>query len=741
MPDNSASPTAGLDKTEKPKSDKDLVEEIIEQRKASLRYYNSNYYQEFSEIYRNLHARTKAFKVANRDGDMVEDTSGRTNVCVPDHFIMQQRATARLTRNPPNLRVRGGPDTDEAQFNRDKVSAKLMYNWDRAESQRSFKKVVASANAFGIGVGKVYYDEVPIVRVLRKLTKTLQPQDFQNLANAKNPRIAAAVQQFGPRLRDSTPLGPDDYSQMIAAFGNDVALKQSAIKYKGPVLDHVFFGDFFPEPGFKSLASSGFCIENSNRDAEWLEYWHAQTTIDPETGEESPVFPDIEAMQKVLDSSETRTYLDEEENSLRRNMREEIELADPITAGKPIKAPKKRFMVDERHAIVNGHLCVDFVGQESTYLGRLWYPWDTYGKYTFCEMILIPDLLEGIGMSTLRVTRWLMQLRNARQNQTTDFINNKLLPVVLQRRGTDETAYDLVRTNWMRVCQVDNPSDFVPFQDPQFPQEAWNDQAQYQQEMQQVDPTTTSYAPGTDDVALAGKFATTAKLQDKAADSVTADKLDNIGMFIRDVVELQLTMDQQAMDEAQSVPKSYFERIDAVSIRENGNAKEIKVDPMDMQEAYEVLPEQGSTLAADDEFKVAALQQTLVLAERHPDIVNLRYICTKLIQATPGVNAEEAILPPPPPQPPVPPVKMNISVQIKWEDLAPDVQAALLQHEGLPTDVTHVLGAAKMIGKASEAADSAANLESPVDYGLPNGQNGAAPKGPTRGKSKLPSKQ
>ena len=51
---------------------------------------------------------------------------------------------------------------------------------------------------------------------------------------------------------------------------------------------------------------------------------------------------------------------------------------------------------------------IDFVAEESVYLGRLWYPWETYGRYTFSEMILIPDLLEGIGMSTLRVTRFLM---------------------------------------------------------------------------------------------------------------------------------------------------------------------------------------------------------------------------------------------------------------------------------------------------------------------------------------------
>jgi hypothetical protein len=275
-------------------------------------------------------------------------------------------------------------------------------------------------------------------------------------------------------------------------------------------------------------------------------------------------------------------------------------------------------------------------------------------------------------------------------------------------------------------------------QDPVFPVEAWNDQAALQQQMQAADPTTVDFAPGTGDVASAGKFATTARLQAKSADSVTADTLDNIGMFIRDVVELELWMDQQAMDEDQQVPLEYFQRINAPSIQDQVNqgttteaisirtkgaqAREITVNPMDIQEDYEILPEQGSTLASDDEFRVQGLQQFFAIAERHPDVVNLRAVVKKLAEATPGINAEDIILPPPPPQPPVPPVKMNISVSVKWEELPPDVQASILSHEGLPTDLTHAKGIGKMIQHASDAADAAANLEAPVDHSTP--QNG-----------------
>jgi len=711
-----------------------IVSDTIEQRKASLRYFNDNYYSEFAEIYRNLNGRTKPLKKYDaKSGEWVDDTD-RTNVCVPDHFVMQRRGTARLTRNPPNLRVRGGPDTPQGQINRDKVSAKLMFNWDRSEAQKAFKQVVSISYGLGWGVGKVYYDEVPTIRRLRRLSTTLQPGDFDNLANSNDPKIAALVTHFGDRLKDPTPFDENELSQIVAAMGNEASLNVPNFRYKGPVLDGVFVGDLFPEPGFRSLNESAYVVENSMRDKEWLKYWLKQKSINPVTGEEKPVF-DVDACDKVMEKAGNRTYIDTQEMTLRRHLRDAIDIADPITAGKPVRAPKKRFMIDERHAIVDGHLCTDFVGEESEYLGRLWYPWDTYGRYQYCEMVMIPDWLGGIGMSTLRVTRFLLMLRNQRFNQTTDFINNKLLPLLKMRGGADQTAYDLVRTGWARQILVDNMADMEFQQDPLFPAEAWQDQVQIQQQMQQADPSTIDFAPGTSDVATPGKFATTARLAAKSADNVTADTLENIGMFVRDVVELELWMEQQAMNEDAKVPREYFQRINAPSIREDFNrtdavsirtqgaqARVINVSPMDIQEDYEILPEEGSTLSADDEFRVAGLQQLFAIGERHPDIVNLRAVVTKLAEATPGVSPEDIILPPPPPQPPVPPVKMNISVSVKWEELPADVQASILQHEGLPTELTHAKGIGKMIEHASDAADAAANLEAPVDHNTP--QNG-----------------
>ena len=610
---------------------------------------------------------------------------------------------------------------------RDKTAAKLMFNWDRSEAQRAFKKIVNIGYGLGWSMGKVLYDEVPIIRRLRKLTTQLAPKDFQDLAKGNDPQISQLVKNFGPRLQDPKPFEPGEMSQIVAALGDQTQLNKTAMKYKGPVLDYIFNGDVFGEPGFRSVNESAWWIENSMRDEEWLTYWSNQTSIDPRTGETKKVFNDKKAMDKVLAIGGNRTYIDTQEMTLRRHMRDAIEIADPITAGKPIKAPKKKFMVDERHTIVDGHLCVDFVGEESVYLGRLWYPWETYGKYQYAEMVMIPDWLGGIGNSTLVVTRFLQQLRNQRLNQTTDFINNKLLPLLKHRDGGDYTQYDIVRTGFARVLEVQNMADWEFQADPTFPAEAWQDQAGLQQQMQASDPSTVDFAPGTADVSQVGKFATTARLADKQADNVTADTLDNVNMFVRDVIELQLSMDQQAMNDPVDVPKEYFERIDAVSLKNAGaNARVIKVDWPDLQEVYEVLPEAGSTLAADDEFRVRGLQQFFLIGEKHPDIVDLRNVAKKMAEATPGINAEDVIKPEPP-APPPPAPKMTINLSIKWETLPADVQAAFLQKEGLPTELTHVEGIGDVIKHASDTSDAAANLEAPVDRSQPQGKMNAKP--------------
>src|ERR1700743_2504176 len=111
----------------------DNASEIIEQRRASVRYFTNNFYEEWAGVSRTTKGRTLPRIRGNREGKEVEDKS-RTNVCLPDHFVMMRHGVARLTRNPPNLRLRGA-NQEAAQ----KAALMLMYQWDRSHSQKQFR--------------------------------------------------------------------------------------------------------------------------------------------------------------------------------------------------------------------------------------------------------------------------------------------------------------------------------------------------------------------------------------------------------------------------------------------------------------------------------------------------------------------------------------------------------------------------------------------------------------------------
>src|SRR5690242_3929723 len=696
----------------------DDASEILEQRHASERYFMNNYYSEWTEVYRNLECRVEPITKKNDQGEDEEDTS-RSNVALPDTATMVRRGTARLTRNSPNLRLRGAN-----QDNADKAAVQLMYQWDRSESQKSFRKVVRCGKAFGWAVGKSYYDKVEVTRKFKRVTERLTRPELMLLRGAGAKDIRQANKDLGPRLSEA------EISQAISEYGDRVTVPTAVTKYNGPMLDYVFIGDFFPEPGFHSIAESAYLIENSIRDEQWLEYWTKQTSEDPDTGEEAPVI-DPKKAQELMDMAGERYYLDQKAISLRRMMREAVSIADPLSAGKPIRPPKKRFMVDERHSIVNGRLLIEYVGEENVYLGRQWYPWDTYGKPVYTEMILIPDVFEGIGDSTPRLGRFLQQLRNGRMNQTTDFINNKLLPLLKTLKNTNLAEYDVVRTGFARLLRLKNLNEVEFLQDPQFPVEAFQDQAQFVRELQQIEPAMTDFAPGTDTIPQAGKLATSLVMQKQAADVVLADELNNLGQFVRDTMEVWIAFNQQAMEDALEIPADQLrpgvfeeDRIEALSIRTAGaQARMIRIDPMDIQEEFEILPEEGSTLADDDTYRVQKAVQAFQMAATNPDVFNKRAFAPPLLSVlAPNVPEDQAINPP---TPPAPPVKIGFNVTAKFEELAPDVQTAILQGVGLPTQGQEVLQGVKHVSKAIQdvgaAANAAAELEQPSHPTQPAG--------------------
>jgi len=166
------------------------------------------------------------------------------------------------------------------------------------------------------------------------------------------------------------------------------------------------------------------------------------------------------------------------------------------------------------------------------------------------------------------------------------------------------------------------------------------------------------------------------------------------------------------MNEPMTIQRGETDRIDALSLFSNGEARSIVVDPMEIQEDLELIPEAGSTLAADDEFKRNTLLQAFSLAAANPDVFNKRAFAGPLASTIPGMKQADALSDPNPP-PPQPEVRFNVSVAVKWTELPADVRVALLSTGGLPTAGTSAQAVLDLTGKVNEAAAHAAELEAP----------------------------
>lgn len=713
-----------------------IVADVVAQRRASLLYFNQNFYQEWADTYQSMKARVTPVMVKLPNGTEEEDTT-RTNICLPDHHVMVRRGTARLTRNRPSLRVTGGSD----QGKRDAVSAMLAQYWDKSRAQVPFRSVVKCCKAMGWGIAKNYWNEVTVTRKFRRRTESLKQHEILSLRGAPDDEVDDAE-------RSNAPVEQTDMAALMAEHGDQVVLPTEVVKYSGPTMDYVFVGDIFVEPGFHSINQSAYVDEYSLRDENWVKYWAEQTTTDPETDEEIPVLDPY--WVKKLEEIPPEHFLDSKEMDLRRMMREQIDITDPRTGTTPPNIPIKRWAIDERHSVQNGLMRIDYVAHGSIPLGRQWYPFDTYGRYLYTELILIPDIIEGIGDSPARITKFLMQLRNTRKNQQTDFINNKLMPLIKMMTPEDLTDQDITRTAFGRLLKVRDMSTLQPFQDPPFPAECFQDQAELVREMQQVAPETADFTSGTPTVPNPGQLATTARLQQQAADSVLADELEQINIFIRDTTEIWLCMAQQVMDKPLKIDSKHMVHATSMTGIPGEQAREITIDPLDIQEEFEIMPEAGSTLSDDDDFKTNAIKQGFMLAAANPDVLNKRAFAQKLIATIPGISIEEGMAPPPgpPPPPPGPQIHINLGITAKYEDLPSDVQTAILQMGGLPTAGTEARSpvqaaqhAAKAIGAVRDAANAATELDEPAEPGRagspPNG-NGQprVPVGSAQGNGK-----
>lgn len=707
-PQNPQTPEAG--KKRRSKRTPENVADILDRRNESRRFMQVNYWDQWEDVFRASKCRTKPIMVTDKSGNQVEDKT-RTNVAMPELSLIIRRKTARLTANPPqiNYTVPDGGNTDLAE----KLTAWSYMQFDRSGEAFEHRKLVQSAQTFGWGVAKLYWDTVEQNKQFFRPVDSLTRRDLRSLDATNNNESGG-----------DEPLSDDEKSQAIAKYGNTTQVPQKISSFEGPVSKAIFIGDFFMEPGAASLNLSGWCVENYWESDVWLKKMGQKTYIDPDDGSEQPIF-DPKAMQELADMPSWQPIYQQQPFDLRSRLRTNaLGQTLPLWPTKLLKG--KRYDILECHTKdKDGKFWIEWIGNEKVYLGKMPYPWDLYGKYCYTELVPMFDLLSAYGDATPLLLRHQWLLHNAIVGSRRDLVANILRPLMKAKTGTDVPDEQVDRA-LMRVIFMRDPSAIEPMMEsPQIGtaiSAANEEEAQNLRMMALAEPNLTNVETGTDTNPQAGKTATTAVLAAKSADALTQFEIDSLNWYLKESGEKKLAMLQQTEPEQDGqggykpydISGKYTEKVEGLTQR-YGKASVAKLDFMELQQEIQVEPSAMSMLSVDDDIRRNAALQLVEMAGQMPNIVDPYYAAHFFASTIRGIDADKAVPPPKPPSPPPPKMTMTFAAKV---DPPAEVQASLWQMvTGKPMSPDgqqhlQIEDTLKGIVKASQASDHADNLMS-----------------------------
>lgn len=698
---------------------KTQVSDIIDRRNESRRYYQTNYWDEWEMVYRAAKCRTQPIMTKDRAGNDVEDEA-RTNVCMPEMSLIRRRKTARLTANPPqiNYTTPNGPDDPVA----DKLTAQAYQEYDRSGEAIEHRRVVDSGNLFGRGISKLSYDTIEVMRKVRRAITDadgkpkMDRQQLMEFQGKTQDEIDKSVAVYGSQLDD------DLIKQLLLDAGkNEISGIQAVQRYQGPIVRNVFLGDFYDEPGCRTLNESGWIVENYWETDVWLQKMLRQKFIDPETGQERPVF-DLKSVIELVDTpAPSIQNTNQQPFDLRTRLRTAA-MGQTIPNYPTRLVPGKRFDILESHQRDEyGTMWKSWVGNEKILLGKMPYNWDLYGKYQYTEFVPMPDMLNTVGDSSPRLLRWLHLLHNATVGARKDLVGQLLRPLILQRFGED-VPDEAIQRALFKILQVKDLNSFKPFVEPGHVASAIGaaneEEAQILRMLAMAEPSLTITDSGSESNPMAGKTATTAVLAAKSADALTQSELDQLNIYLKELGEKKLWMNQQAMQGPIELASKFVSQVKGLSER-YGKTTSITIDPMEIQEDIQVEPVAMSMLSVDDELRRNAAQQFYMLAASNPAVFDVQYAAEQYASTIRGIDVGRAVKQPqpPPPQPP----KASIAIAAKWPELPADVQKQLIA--GMGGQITPQVEAdldeqqtMQDIQHVSDAADAAANLHAPPDH-------------------------
>jgi hypothetical protein len=718
-----------------------IVSDIVERRNECRRWQEKDIYPELEEVWRSIKCRTKKiYKFRNGRETSEEDTS-RTNVDMGLGNLIYRKNVARLSARPYSLKVIGGSDPTIAP----RMSAKLSQDYDRTRESIQDVRVRMGAEAFGMGVSKVYFDfierEMQQRKALMRGNKVIyrDRKSMMQYQGASDAEIQQAVQQAGPEMSDP------EVAQFLAKSGQEITITQKIPKYEGPIVRNVFFGRLYYRPFVRSLAESDYIGEDYEEDDLWCKKMREVTYTDPTTGEKNKKAFDPKVLDELLKlepkPKTKRAGIRDLEDRFRNIEGKQTEDTGNVGTAKSIR---KRYNIIEEHSKdEDGKFWITWVSEDykQAPLGRMPYPCDTQGQWLYTAEVPLPDLIDAVGDSTPRLLRFQLAMYNLQTAQNFDYVTQTMRKLLLGKTGM-KFGSEIVKFGNFDYYTADNPEAMKEFNIGNLPPGAMERGSQILQLLFMNEPSLSGIASGTEANPMAGKTATTSILAAKAADVLLQFKIDGRDRYLYELGMKKLAMYQQMAEskwsevDDQGNPKYSWEISSKffgpelaqllseqdkdtppewVLSEVGGSTSAIRLDPMEIQEDLEIEPQSGSYMAVDDQLKQDAALRLAGIAQQAPGIVNQRKVVEFAISTIRDAGNPQDFLLPEQTGPQPPPFKGNINISVQ-ADKSPELMNQLLPEFGLqPIAENDQKAAAATMERVSAAADHAANLLSPSE--------------------------
>lgn len=677
------------------REDKDRKGLVLDRRKRSLDWMKGNYYPQWEAVWRNYNCIRDPEQDPNSpnpiygyDGRLVplsKADKARSSVGMPDTWALNQRTVARITANIPNLHFRA----DDAEV-AERVSRTLMYQWDKGGVQRLERKHALQASLFGWSVRAWYYENQSFNRIKRLNPLSQISPDDMDLVHQQ---YAQEIEQIGASelglpqgqvlqtITSDPEQGPGMHQAMMALLtarygrGKMLPVQYEFKGYAGPRTDWLFVGNCFPEPSFNSIQSSSWFIVSRRRNRKWLE------RLAKTYQQENPkLAANVEELLRDKANGDPKSMTGDSDH-LMRNLLGLIEQESNGTWTAPDEGDAEWDIV-ECHT--TGEDAAIWYCHESIYLGEVQYPYFLEGKVAFTEQLLIDSLLAGIGDSHSRIIRGLQWMHERSVNQRSDLVNNLLQPLVWT---TNQRLYDqpelLRRAGGFRLVKTNSGNDIGVLGEQGALASAaagLADESVYLRNIQMATgENNMSQAANVD--PQQSRTATGARLLAYNQDILSRAAIEMHNLSVRDDAEMMYMLNRSEMSESLRFDAAPYIRAQSAG-QPVPDSNFIEATPEDFQYDGHVESEIGSTLADDDDAKMARAREMNGMWSGNPNVNQDKLRDFTLISLGQGKHLQEwAPLPPPPPAPPE--LKVSTNVATKMEMLPPEVQQMILQRAGL----------------------------------------------------------